>query len=111
MLTQAERSYDYQVTEGRLGRENEVYNHGFTVGLLGDYLKHPADEYELEYFEPYVYDSVLPSFYLEAVEAGASERGDYTAEDLFIQAHEFDAEMAWRRGGFMGTAHKGILKM
>lgn len=85
-------NYDWQVTEGRFLQENIVFDRGFTVGLLGDYLADDPAGYYPDDLADWVYSGNLPEVYNVAIAEGASCRSDYTAEELFIWAHEFEKE-------------------
>lgn len=88
MLTAAERAYDFEMTFMRGYREEVVLEHGIQVGILSDYLAgEPEDYTDLTRFDD------LHDLYLSSVQEGREcQRFDYTAEELFIWAHEFDKE-------------------
>jgi len=87
-LTAAERAYDFAMTTGRFYNELHAEESGLTVGILRDYLTGDTD---CDY--GYTPGNDLYDLYLRRVTEGhESQRHDYTAEELFIWAHEFDGQ-------------------
>jgi hypothetical protein len=84
-LTWEETMYDLYVTVGRAESENSAFERAVTVGILSDYLEgDPVTDYDT---------SDLHDLFMEGVAEGRAEhRFNYTAEELFVWAHEFDNE-------------------
>lgn len=86
-LTPEERDYDWHVTIGRGMAEEHIMDRGITVGILRDYL---VGDIESDYCRP---SDDLYDLYLRSVAEGyRDQRFGYTAEELFVWAHEFDDE-------------------
>lgn len=88
-LTADEREYDYLVTEGRFAVEQTIWAIGYAVGLMADYL---AADFAAEVEASIPADSGVYStagIFDTAREDGESCRGEHTAEDLFVWAHEW----------------------
>lgn len=92
-LTWAKRTYDELVTGGRFEGEALVFERGYWLGILGDYLE--------EGFAQDVQFHVLwndwyhePTF-AEAYSSGIDDRAEHTAEDLYVWAHDWMAGRTW----------------
>ncbi len=92
-LSQEDRAYDAMVTVGRAHSEMYLFEIGYWIGILGDYLDADfADEQR---------DAVDGSSWYhrgsfdDAIEEGAASRDENTAEDLYLWAHDWMRGRTW----------------
>jgi len=84
--------YDYSATVGRFVEESSHLEAGITYGILSDYLTAPAQDFIPSVSETSVYPPSDDLFF-EGVEEGRNyQRFDYTGEELYIWAHEYEKE-------------------
>lgn len=89
-LTIDERLYDFAMTEGRGMSEMLLFECGYWIGILGDYLDEGfADDerFQLEHSSDWFHAGQ----FADAIEEGASYRDEHTAEDLYVWAHDWMA--------------------
>lgn len=84
-LSPEELAYDRYVTVGRMLRDNVLAERGIILGILLPYLN-PAD---VDAIVGQVDRSDRPHFDSYVAEGSASQRNDYTAEELFVWAWEY----------------------
>lgn len=89
-LTIEERLYDFAMTEGRGMSEMLLFEYGYWIGILGDYLDEGFADDERSQLE-YGSDWFHAESFTAAIEEGASYRAEHTAEDLFVWAHDWMA--------------------
>lgn len=95
-LTAQERRYDWQVTNGRFDAGVQLFEVGYWLGILGDYLDGAFvddvrfhAERRVWYFGP-TFD--------EAIDVGSDNRAEHTAEDLYVWAHDWMSGRTWPGG-------------
>lgn len=96
-LTPQERTYDWHMTDARGYIEANLFERGYWLGILGDYL-------EDWFIEEVALNAQSGSWFRKesftnAREEGAAERYEHTAEDLFVWAHDWMAGRTWPGGG------------
>lgn len=87
--TPEERTYDWHMTEARGQIEADLFERGYWLGILSDYL----DESFIDEVTFYAQQSSWfhAESFANARAEGAAEQYERTAEDLFVWAHDWMA--------------------
>lgn len=87
--TPQERTYDWRMTVGRETIEMHLFEVGYWLGILGDYLDEAF--MEEQQWSAAEFSWYHQAFFNQATDEGEGSRYEHTAEDLFVWAHDWMA--------------------